>query len=736
MSARLDAFFGPPNSARPAELPPTAAQLLDDLGARLDRVPCRTLLPARVGDDIRWYAIASDGRQSRLLLEEVRSWLGPPIAKPASMVVVPTDEVDERALELLSGGVVARVDVATGWRQHARANVERLVTTWSLTPERNVAFPRPVGRVLRQFYDALLARDRSSAESALREVQDRSLLSAGNTRFLRVELLAALGTSVELRDDPELQGITLLARPSRVTDLLAVAADELIVRPAFMVDDPDARQAAKDLEDQWPGLVTHPAQVVSVAGARCLALVEAAADEPRASVLTAIRTIWGHDPIVLRVLGEDSSSETPPGRHPIAPTEPDRAAGSGRPDRSQDPRRLVDLGEYVAAIEMVEEAPPDAALAAVAMYAALNLGEATYDERALHLVDRLDETARAELLTHAVERSFHEQLVDRTGAAEVPERWSEWLKGVGSDRPDLLRSWCTRWGEPADLGEPEVDALVLSLIEALSGDRRARTRNGLPVLLDWIVGDEGLGPATVRLALLAVDVMLDFEPGPLERQGILELIGELLDQGCSASEYDDLTKAIEGHLPSLGPRDAGWMAGCIDLLWLYSCPDRPARASLTSQAFACTLGWADRVAPLDRIVLRRVFAQGGFELEELQTETADVADVGGEAPSPRGFRSVGIYSLHEAASRTASAWIRDEWPGVTVRESHDLVNSDRLEALVKGCDVVLVQTSRASHAATGAIAAVAVDPSRIVFVNGRGASSILRGLNQWVWGDG
>ncbi len=731
MTIRIDEFFDPPNIARSTDLSPATGGLVQDLAARLMDRPCRTLLPAQVGGNVRWYAVASDGRQSRLLMEEVRSWLGPPIASAASMVVGPADVIDERVLALLPGAMVAQVLVTPGWEVYALNNVERLATSWRLAPERDEKPPRPIGRVLRQFYDAVLARNRPLAEDALAEVQQRSLLSAPNTRFLRVELLASLGTAAELRDHPDLQDITLLSRPPSVTNHLAVAANELIVAPAFSGGDPDIRALAEELEDRWPGLVTHPVQVLSVAGARCLALVEATAYEPREVVAAALRTTWGDDPIVHRVLESlTAAPDTGPAATPVHPIDViEQESTSGPLAVTIDPLYLVTTGNYAAAIEAIEQAPLAPLLVAAAMHAALNLGEPAYESRALQLVHRLDADERDALLGLAVERSFYDQLVARNDATEIPGGWTAWLSGIGSGRPDLLRSWCAHWGDPADLGESEIEDLVLSLIDALGDERRARARDGLPVFLTWIIGDKGLRPGVVRLALLAVEVMLESDPGPLERQGVLELVDELLDQGCSSEEYSELSRAIEDHLAALGPRDASWVADCVDRFWLSTCPDQPRRAALTSQAFAAVVAWSDRVDPLEYSLLRRVFARAGLELEDRRAAASEDA----EERASRGFRSVGIYSLHESASRVASDWIQSEWPGVVVRESHDKVSSDRLEALVRGCDVLLVQTSRASHAATAAINAVAPDPSRVMLVHGRGASALMRALNNWVF---
>ena len=66
-----------------------------------------------------------------------------------------------------------------------------------------------------------------------------------------------------------------------------------------------------------------------------------------------------------------------------------------------------------------------------------------------------------------------------------------------------------------------------------------------------------------------------------------------------------------------------------------------------------------------------------------------------------------------------------------MRHSSSEVNSKSLVSLVQGVDVMLVQTSHATHAATGAISAAVVDSNRLVLVNGRGATSLMRALLDW-----
>jgi hypothetical protein len=143
---------------------------------------------------------------------------------------------------------------------------------------------------------------------------------------------------------------------------------------------------------------------------------------------------------------------------------------------------------------------------------------------------------------------------------------------------------------------------------------------------------------------------------------------------------------------------------------------------------ALVYAWGDRVETTDEVLLSKVFEAAGLELS---VRAAPLSDNEVDSHVIRRFRKVGIYSLLESAAQAAAGWIKQMWPGTEVTLSHDHVNSQALEALVRSSDVMLVQTSRATHAATGAIAAAAVDKTIVVLVAGRGATSLLRGILEW-----
>ena len=718
IDSRVSAFYDAPNEVDINNLPGEAEELMRVLLSRLADGK-RTLLPARVSNRTRWYGIAGSDRDGRLLTDEMDSWLGPPMCDGRSVVERPEDEIDERAMLLTGDGILLRAQVAVGWQGEARQNVGSLVDVWTLTPERAPHTPRPVGRVLRHFYEAIAARDRGSATDALEEIRAGGLLSSTNIRFLRVELLGRLGTPEELRRDPLLADISLLRRPPAVSDYLARAADALHIPPAVEESGYHTwRSIASAIEDLWPGLLTHPSQVRSVHGARCLALIELLADSPRRGVIDFLRSDWIEDALVAGIVTAlDSDAE----RLPEEAEDPDgTSAVLGHCQR----------GELELALDAAERIEPDRGVATAVMHAALNLGDAGAAARAVAIFLRLPEGDRDALLSRAVEGSFYTQLVERNQGTQIPDSWIDWLRGEWPDRPDLLNDWSSTWQSGVPAGDAAADTLAGELLDALNDDRRGRVRNGLPALVRWLVADDGLQPTSIPLAVTIFDIMLGSDPGRAERRAALDLLNEILLRGCASDEYMTAVVAMSDQLVRLGPREVDWLTGILDVQLFSAVPDTRLRDELFAGALGIAVSWFGRIEDIEAIVLKKLFTDAGLEYDPPLTDHTGVQI----SRRVRAFGRVGIYSLSESAAKNAARWIRDEWPDVDVRLSHAHSNNPELRGLVRSSDVVLMHTSHAKHAATNAIER-SVEPSRLVRVNGRGATSLFRDLLEWTTSD-
>lgn len=261
------------------------------------------------------------------------------------------------------------------------------------------------------------------------------------------------------------------------------------------------------------------------------------------------------------------------------------------------------------------------------------------------------------------------------------------------------------------------------------GYPRLRSVGRAPVR--WLASDDGLRPSSIPLAVTIFDIMLGSDPGRAERLAALDLLGEILLTGCSADEYRTAVAALSDQLVLLGPREVDWLTGMMDVQLFSAVSDTRLRDELFAEALSVAVSWYGRIDETEATVLRKLFAHVGLDFDPPPTDQT-ISHVSRKA---KAFDRVGIYSLSKSAAKNAAEWIRDEWPGVEVRLSHAKANNSELDGFVRSSDVVLMQTSHAKHAATIAIER-SVESSRLVRVNGRGATSLLRALLKWATSDG
>lgn len=705
MSVPLLGFFSGPNEVSISELTNSQADLLVSLAGHVDGSALnRTVLPARAGGATRWYGFSSSGAEERLLLEELRSWVGAPIGSRVRQVTSGSpDPLDLHAVAVGGDLRVVVTTISEANRQQAQVALRGLSQMWSMLPDRVRKPDRPVGRVLRDFYQALVAGNRPIAEAALQEVELRGLLSSTNVRFLLVDLIDKLGTSSEMRSEKRLAGLAFLERPPRVTESLARAADELFFEYEGDVAQPDVGRTAIALEECWPGLVRDVAQVASRASARCLAAVESLADSPRSRVIGFLANgPWSNDAFVATVVAQNAA---------------------------------IKVGGQTSAYELLIAGELDQALSqavgsgdsddlTVAVFAAYELGT---EGAARTVLDALGNTPSSLAENPTVAQRI-EALREHLNMREEAENWRDWLRGVGSGdlgRLDRLRDWSTQLSQ-APLADPRyVSELTSELFDALNDERRSNVRNALPLIIESLVGDGQLEPQFVATAVLTSQVTLASDAGAAERALVLTLTDQVLECGCTATEYSDLLEALGDHFAVVGSRAAEFIADAVSLIVDGPALAEGARANFYARAVAAATSMIDRVEPVEVLVLQQALAAAGVSLPlpDLPEEDRD------ERRSAIGVLM--IYSLAESAARRAAEWISASNAGIEIRISTDKVNSDRLVASVRASAVVLVHTSKATHAATNAISAAASGGNEIVWVNGRGASSIFRAFLAW-----
>jgi hypothetical protein len=709
MSQSLTDFFSGPNEIGLDELSASQAELLKGLVGQGDETSLRrTVLPARSDGITRWYGFTSSSTDERLLLEELRCWIGAPVGSRLRQVAVDSsDPLDIHALAVSDGRRIVVTTISEDHRDTAQSALRGLSQMWGLLPSRVRAPDRPVGRVLRDFYQALLGGSRPIAEAALEEVTSRGLLSSTNVRFLLVDLISAVGTANEMRSERKLANLSLLVRPPRVTESLSQAADDLFFDWDGVLNEAEIERISTDLESCWPGLVVSTTQVASLTTARCLAAVESLAAAPRRSVLDFLAAgPWSSDEFVATVVADRSTIESIP---------------------RDSAHELLVAGELDQALnQALSSGNPDDLT--VVVFAACELGTVEAARTALAAIEGLASEVSSALADQPVIGARIETLRQRLEVRQEAGDWCQWLQQLDATevvRLDVLRDWSTQLSRESMADSAYVDKLTADLFDALNDDRRNNVRNALPLIVESFYVEGVLASQCVSAAVLTVQVTLASDAGAAERSLVLALADQILECGCTAGEYSDLVGALSEHVSVLGSRSADFIADAVSLVVDGPALSNDVRTNFYAVAVSAVASMVDRLDPVEGIVLQRALAAAGVVLNLPEIEAID-PDVSSTATG-----TVMIYSLAESAARRAAEWIEAANPDVEIKLSSDKVNSDRLAATVRSSAVVLVHTSKATHAATNAISDAASETNEIVWVNGRGASSIFRAFLSW-----
>ena len=217
------AFFGPGNELRWGSEAPTAdlTEWLQDALGETDPL----LLPRRneAGEEI-WYCLAESARSLRELREQLRAFVGGSLVEfdglPARL---DRGDLIEAAVLERAQERVFRIRAPVSFTAVVRERMLLLRSLLRQRPARRAEILRPIGRVLRDFDYALLARDAQRSASCIDELKRGARIEPRNLLFLRVRRFDALGLWAELSAMPEFDAIATADRPRSVTESLVRA---------------------------------------------------------------------------------------------------------------------------------------------------------------------------------------------------------------------------------------------------------------------------------------------------------------------------------------------------------------------------------------------------------------------------------------------------------------------------------------------------------------------------------
>lgn len=700
--------------ARIEELTSEQKQEFDEFAASvyLREFPGAIVAWPRSGKSTVYYAMANDAAEWRRLRPLLLAFAGPTLTSFSGRIEPPLLNIPvESFIHSLGLSIAARFVAGSDQkaREIASRSLKRMIHMVSGAPLTTREAPRPTSYLLAQFVDALNGNDRQQASAILDTCRDELRLDALNLLFLKIQLLAHFGGWSAICEMPEFPSLCHTRKPRSITVAMLEALYQCHLGALF---------PAPDIASE-----------VSVWRERILPLALPLLRLPIPSTVS---------PGVLRLYGLAALSAKP--RQPML----EAALREFSEKLGNLWEALVKAGRTDGFMtSAIQSAVPAPATVQDALISADEVNTLSAIAIALDKVGQLNDEDREKLLKSEAFRSILQDLQTQTFGQSPPAGWVEWYQRLGDPEfksaYEILQHAIVEW--PAESIRDAMEIAVLADVIAGVPDSppgSQRLADALPTLTAWVVSDPEFPRPSMQPVYesLLIHLVIGSRRATKTYESASILIRALFSIGLSASQYCALLDdCLELAGVGVGTRGIYWLLDILDETIANPAPDPGMRESFWSSVHTRLIPLRNHMTPGQVIAIRNLAGALGWDEawtgevlpEQLETGRFD------QVRAALAGKHIAIYSLTDTATRQAEQALKEMEPSVRVSISHDLVGTTALKGMAQSADFFVVVTASAKHAATGFIQQWRPREKPILFAAGRGFTSIVRVIEDFVW---
>lgn len=741
--AWLAEFFTGPNELSLSSLADGSASpdLLDLVRQWLQFLGTRPTVPlilpfVRGGTVVGWYATTQGVSGGYELGDEISAWLGPTWLNRFERV--PADTTDPMALVLKTrfGGTVYRF---TGGDDAAMrkitARLSEFAGVLNRKPLTTRMRARPVGAIRGDFERALLAGDEALAEAMIAELKQTGRLNEENLRYLEVRLGAGLGLWPQIaRDHWLIKTLADLALPPQIlADLIEalyrtyveefeIAGDSVALRDAF----------ARYIAGPYPKLFASRRGIRVPRVVKAFALYEQLQPNADPTIIDALLGLLPESVDTALFAAAPTPAPVPPSATTI--DQADEAFDDGQIDRAFEfyLRMPVSRRTLSRLVSCVGTIGTDEARDRLLM---------VVEEAEGDLVESLAPAVAAKIESLTQAKAADAALLQNVESPSISKdpwmRWAQQLregKDISAAARDI-QSAASTWSASDIRQSCQLAEQFADIIGGLNGEAGEIARASVAqIYAGFFPDDAGATPATRPIAsLLFMLIAMDDALSRADLDLLSQLTTVLIEQGLSAAEYKLLLADLEDVQKRIGSYAyLPWSLDVSEALAILPCPSedaRDARLRFFLLVLGQASGFAHRLVPVDLLPIATLSKDYGVDPETLASLNRDAG--GGDAntasvPNLSG-KTIGIYTLAEAAGSRAKKALEELFPGCRVDVNSDLVATSKLTSLAKAADLFVFAWKSSSHQAFYCVkdALAGRDP---IWVPGKGTASILRAV--------
>ncbi len=720
----IDAFFGPPNQIALGDV-----TLREDRQEWLDswvddlRDPSHppVVLPFRgASDQTTWVALAFTADDLQELRTGILSFLGPTysdytgLSEPHPMPAV------HELLTVFVGGRYFTFETPQDAASQAvvRSSLDLMRLVRQFRPQSQRRYPRPTGRILRDFYWAIRDHDLEHSQDLLDELAVTGQVTSLNIVYLQIQRMSTLGLWRELLGLAGLGDAVNTRRPVLVTQAIARAIAE--VHFSVVNQPPDSAGAIgafdQHVADTFWSFFKDRGETK---------------DEP--TIL--LHTLWAitqgaHEPVLreLASLPVGAESKWGPLIEALRRDWPAEEQARLPADPVAGVQQAIEQGAYVQAIELIERTTPSHKFATLAVGAAYEADTVETAQRAIRYLELLSDEGRDAL---PPTRQFNQMLEFVEAKAGAPTSWVQWFSRLDEERAvsEDAENGVALWN-PDDLAYQGQS--VSQAIDSLERSATTTFRDALPHILNALDSISPNAP-TSGSALIRDSILLQLAVAESLSTGELELVVELiegiLDTGPDASRYCDLVDVLESIITRESSyRRTDIMTDLVSLIASFPIRDPDCALRVAVTVAESLAPFIDRISEIQFSLLDQSTAVLGYPLPRAREVPDSEETIELDPLDQLKTMRVGIYTLARGVGTRAKRYLESCYPGIDVETSDAHESNEELVAMARGCDVVIVAWKASKHAATDAIKSNRPKGQPIVQAAGKGHSSIVTAL--------
>jgi hypothetical protein len=337
------------------------------------------------------------------------------------------------------------------------------------------------------------------------------------------------------------------------------------------------------------------------------------------------------------------------------------------------------------------------------------------------------------MLPRTASSCYSDRLLESTSS-----EWMAWAEQLhrGEDlagAEKAVQQAATNWNVLAFAKDENLSKAFADIVGNLNGEAGAIVRRSVPeIFLSFFSPGVVPVPATKPIgAVLFVVIAMDDALSRIDLDLLAQLQGHLLAMGLSSEEYLSLVgdlADVQGRVSSYAY--LSWSLDVCEALAIAPSPSeagRDARLRFFLQILSEAQTFAHRLGPQDLLPIEFLAKDYDVEADIIaRLKPAQEPNEVNQLPSLNG-KTIGIYTLAEAAGSRAKVALDQMFPGCKVVVNSDLVCTPQLSNLAKAADMFIFAWKSSSHQAFHCVkdALVKGEP---IWALGKGAASILRAV--------